>query len=380
MPPLEQLKTTYRGFDLWFAGLPGLQNLFVRDGIESGILSNDPVMLKTFIAYGAHHQGTKYNSTTGEEPGKIPHERNPKTHTGIETRPGFNTEYNACDTTAHWLIGLEHYVRITGDYPQIEKLQNNTKRAVSYIETHINREGFFFEDPSLSGAEEFALNVTYWKDSVIPGRRNGKPVYPIVYTLAHVQNIAGLRAAAKLLPETSNSNATISRMTRALDNLWDTELGAFVIAKDSLGPIQGISSDSLHILYYLDPGDITPEKIGRLIDSSKPLETSAGYRTLSPKLARMRDGYHARTIWPYEQAKINAGARKHRAWAQSAGLTTLAGKLQGVEEVSQRVLNWLKDNDHEIFVLGRGKKITSGGNNPQLWTIAAKHYFATSHS
>ncbi len=48
------------------------------------------------------HQGQKYDPITGEEPGKIHHE-----FPGVMVSPPFLSTYDACDTTALYLIGLE---------------------------------------------------------------------------------------------------------------------------------------------------------------------------------------------------------------------------------------------------------------------------------
>ena len=66
-----------------------------------------------------------------------------------------------------------------------------------------------------------------------------------------------------------------------------------------------------------------------------------------------------RTIWPFEQAIINIGARKFG--------------IRRVKNISSKIMKVL-DSDPEIFVID-GKEIKKGGCDPQLWTIAAKKYF-----
>ncbi len=78
------------------------------------------------------------------------------------------------------------------------------------------------------------------------------------------------------------------------------------------------------------------------------------------KAARLLEyGYHARTVWPFEQAMVYEGAKKF-------GLTR-------IQKVCLRVLRYLKTNP-EILTLDK-KKILPGGCDPQLWTLAAKDYF-----
>lgn len=44
----------------------------------------------------------------------------------------------------------------------------NIRRAASYVQRHVNKDMLYFEDPALAGADDFALKVTYWKDSELP--------------------------------------------------------------------------------------------------------------------------------------------------------------------------------------------------------------------
>jgi hypothetical protein len=89
----------------------------------------------------------------------------------------------------------------------------NVRAALAYVRTHLNSMDLYFEDPALANATEFALKVTYWKDSHLPSRtlpgKNGDsivsdaPLYPIVYTLTHAMAIAAVRSAAALLKDES---------------------------------------------------------------------------------------------------------------------------------------------------------------------------------
>lgn len=354
---MERLKTKYNGFKVYQAGLPNFPRNFTRDSIISAILMGNPRMLANQLSFCASKQGTKPNPYTGEEAGKIFHE-----YPGVEIN-GYSTEFNACDTTALYLIGHKVYQNLTGDTSLANSQRKNIEIASSYIISHL-RDGMFTEDPSFSKAEDYALKVTYWKDSEILGRNNGKPKYPVVYTLAHIQNTRGLRSAAKLL-DTDELKLHIERMVEALPKLYDDELGTFYIAIDSQGPIRGVSSDALHALFYLSSDDLSKKNLDRIIETSQELETELGYRTLSPSVSgSMEDRYHANTVWPYEQAIIHVGARKFG--------------LRNVQKVSSKMASHL-DTDPEIFVLDR-ENIKKGGCDPQLWTIAAKKYFTEPRS
>ena len=203
------------------------------------------------------------------------------------------------------------------------------------------------------------MKVTYWKDSVLINRKGGEPKYPVVFTLAHIQNMRAMKYASELL-KSKRLEENYTKMKKALENLWDYKKRSFYIAIDKTGPIQGISSDILHALYYLEKNEITKEKINEILRNAMILETKIGYSTLDPNLGdKIKNGYHSRTVWPFEQAIIYEGAKKFG--------------LKKIMKISSRILEYL-DTNPEIFKLENGS-FQKGGCDPQLWTIAAKKYF-----
>jgi glycogen debranching enzyme len=188
------------------------------------------------------------------------------------------------------------------------------------------------------------------------------PNYPISYYLAHAINFSGIRSAARIL-DSSELYALSEAMRQNFPKFFNKETKSCYIAIDSLGLIEGISSDFVHSLFYLEPGDLAPEYIKIIEDSSNELETEIGYITLSPKTLDIpKDDYHARTVWPFEQAIINIGAKKFN--------------LQKIEETSRRIMQFL-DTDPEIFIF-QDDEFKKAGCDPQLWTVAAKNYFNSS--
>jgi len=355
---MDRLRARFNGYDLYQAGIPYYPSNFTRDSIISAILMQNPEMLRQQLSFCAERQGKKKSSYSGEEPGKIFHE-----YPSVKKRES-STGYNACDSSALFLIGHEAYQRLTGDKKFTETCKKNIIQAVDYIEAHL-RQYAFIEDPKFSGSGRFALKVTYWKDSEIFGRKNGEPVYPVVYTLAHVQNMRALRSASFLL-EKKELEQLVSKMAKYLmRHLFNKKTGAFYLAIDQEGPIGAISSDQLHALFYLDVRDIEPQCIEQVVESSSVLETAAGYRTLCEECAAfVQDKYHAKTVWPFEQAIINIGARRFG--------------LDHVRKVSSRITQWL-DTDPEIVILER-KGFRKAGCDPLLLSIAAKTYFKAPRS
>ncbi|MCH8519897.1 MAG: hypothetical protein LAT82_04035 [Nanoarchaeota archaeon] len=343
---------------LYCAGLPIFPRNFTRDSIISALLADDIEMLKNQLEFNIIHQGNTINALTGEEVGKIFHE-----FPGFEIDKGSGkfTTYNGCDTTALFLIGVSYYVEQTKDFDFLQTHKESIKKAIEYIVTHLNSRNEFVEDPKFSNSSSYALKVTYWKDSVLLNRENGEPHYPIVYTLVHILNMVAIKNISKLL-EDFHLQEIYCKMKSALEHLYDFENECFYIAKDASGVIRGVTTDSLHALMYLEEDDIIPQMLEGIVKSSQNLETNIGYRTMSEDLAqKMEDSYHAKTVWPFEQAVIHKGASKFN--------------LQRVCEISSKIMMKIKKEDYEIYTILDNSHFEAGGCHTQLWTIAAKKYF-----
>lgn len=377
---LSKLRIDHEDYVLYHAGLPGFPRHFFRDVIISAFLFKDSKMLRDKLRFAAKLQGKTVNPITGEQPGIIFHEYDLGLLNGVELvgREGKTTFYNGCDTTALFLRGHEVYAKKTGDMSLFESQRQNIELAAQYILSHLDEKNLFIEDPKFAGATAFALKVTYWKDSMLKNREEGEPIYPVVYPLAHIQNMAGLRAAGRLLG--SNELLKIAnKMRKAIKLLINDKKDALYVAVDKLGPISGISSDSLHALFYLEPNDIGGVTLRKMLEAASILETDFGYRTLSPiESHEVADSYHATTIWTHEQAVIHKGATKHLKWAQRNNFPKLASLLSHIQEVSSRVDMYLRahpQRNPELFLIDN-EVIIPGGCDPQLWAIAARSYFS----
>ncbi len=352
---VQSLAAERDGLTVYNAGLPRFPRNFTRDGIITALISGDMDLLRDQLLFCAKHQGVKPDPLTGEELGKIHHE-----WPGYPLRDYFST-YNACDAAGFFLIGLQFYLAHTQDDALLAKLSDAALAAADYIVRHVDKDGLFIESPEFCGATQFALKVTYWKDSVIMGRANGEPVYPAVFTLAHCQNLCALRMAASFLKTTAFSE-TITAMEQALETLWDANNNTFYAAIDAQGPISANTSDALHALYYLAVDDLTTAQVAHIVQTAEDLETSIGYRVASPETAaNMGRGYHASTVWPFEQALIHAGAAKF-----------------GLARV-QRVCERIRRTDYLGSPEAVGVTIEEFeiSSNPQLWTLAAQRYFGS---
>jgi glycogen debranching enzyme len=343
-----------KNLTLYQAGLPTFPRNFTRDSIISAILLDNLTMLRDQLEFCAYKQGQKIDSHTGEEKGKIFHE-----FPGVEI-DGFNTMYNACDTNSLFLFGWAQLFEHGGYDELITAHLVHIKLAAQYISRHIQN-NLFVEDPIFSEAGKYALKVTYWKDSSIMHRENGQPNYPVTYTLAQMQAIAGLRSAQKILL-TDEFEKDIESLVTGLHSLYDDEHHVFAIIRDTQGAIYLESDDLLHGLMYLEPGDLRPEEIQSIVDMVPILETPFGFRTNSKDYCDVHDSYHSCALWPFEQAIIYRGA-------QLFGLTQIM-------EIAQRIVGKL-ETDPEYLHLVDDVSYEARGCDPQLWTMACKQFFET---
>jgi len=342
---LEHLATDQQ--QVYRAAYPGYPSNFTRDSLTYGLLADDLDALQAQIAFSAEHQGTKSDPVTGEEPGKIHHE-----FPGVKLR-GLDTTYNACDTTALFLLAIAKLAR--SERPEVlRRYRDNIDRALGYIAAH-TVDGVFTEDPKPSGAEKFALKVTYWKDSEL-NTIEREPHYPIAYSLVHFQNKAAVQEMGHLLRHGGLLDRAWNMTFRGIQTFWNKD--HFVIAKETNGRVvDTLSSDSLHTLLYIEPHEIEDLYPLRIVEYSEQLVTDIGYLPAISNVEGL-DPYHIDHVWVHEQALLHAAARRH--------------SLRRAEAVASRIIPAIQNSFPELVDPGTKKH---AGNPTQLWAIGAYLYF-----
>ena len=334
---LDALRYQAAGFKLYRAGMYGAGNHqwgpVMRDLFLSAIMMKDEYLLEETFRFACHTQGTQYNPITGEEPGRILHEWEDVFIEGLGTR------YNSFDSTLLFVI-------VSSLLPQeiIEEKRDSVNIAKDWLIGHVTQDGLLIEDPSFCGAKEYACKATYWKDSESPMPR--KLNYPVGFLLTQAQALRALRVIGAEEP-------LVDKTKRSFWERFMIEPKPLV-AIDNRGGIPSVTSDILHALYYLEPGDIPAEKIGLFSTASELLKTPAGYRTLAPtEKGYQSSAYVKGAIWPFEQYFIAEGARRH-------GLEEIARTAEGCSgfEGFPELLNW-----EDGKIIGLGHKL-------QLWTVA----------
>jgi len=337
--------------------------LFGRDLLITALLLGEREFARDALRFVNATLGSRFDPRTGEEPGRGLHEFD-----DVEMR-GLSTRYNASEVSLLLLVAAAEHLAITKDPGLIYEVAEGLTAAVEYLLRHCE-DGLFREDPAACGATRYALRATYWKDSRLPGRED--PFYPVTYTLVQAQAVAALRAAAKLaeyLPGVPASRVALTdradqAVRRLFADLWDPTLDHPVIAVDRRGPIRGVSSDALHMLFYLDPGDVCEELLAAIVQGADALVTPFGYRTYAEGQQDYDPhAYHLGAIWPFEQAIIARGAARHG--------------LANAQDVALRVVDGLERlGFHELFYWDQetgfegGTAVDGQGCDLQLWSLA----------
>jgi hypothetical protein len=348
---------------LYQAAFPGYPSNFSRDSFIFAWLADDPTAAMAQIEYSAKNQGAKNDARTGEEKGKIHHEL-----PGVELN-GLFTTYNACDTTALFLLSIARLSKY--DPSLLQQYKSKINWAIFYAKRHLHK-NIFYEDPALCGAERFALAVTYWKDTFLNGAQ-AQTQYPICFSLVHFQYAAAIIAIAGAMKDSELKSLGHEMVSTGLQKFWRNDHFVTAIDGDN-NEFDELSSDSLNCLLYLEPDEIPP-RYGDLISRySQALETAAGYRTAMPVAHKSQpessirvsggtkvyaDEYHTRYLWTHEQALIHAAAIKHG--------------LGHVQAVAHSVVSFLQKDFTEL--LDPEDDFAAAGNPIQLWTIAAYIYF-----
>jgi hypothetical protein len=346
------------GQECYFAGLPGYPRNFSRDTIIAGIIAADHHLIDNQLAMSYLHQGRRYDPLTGEEPGKIHHE-----YPGVHVTRPYLTTYNACDTTALYLVGLE-FLRHLNRHESAQFLATHgesLEAALDCIYRHI-KDGIFWEFPP-EGADHFSLRVTYWKDSILPlssGKTEAR--YPVAFALAHFQAARGVLAAANLLDRDDLRELADVMYINGIARYINED--NFCVAEDRQGRLEQVSSDELHALAYIPVRYRDRLPMMAIHDRVKTLVTEAGIACTPKAIAdTLEDKYHGYVVWVFEQALIHYAAEKF-------GLHDVAG-------ITTRCARHI-DTGHELLEVDPA--IVPAGNSHQLWSVAAKIYFSDEHS
>ncbi len=345
--------STYDGLTCYSAGLPGYPSNFSRDTLISGIISSDQYLLESQLLMSLKHQGQKYDPITGEEPGKIHHE-----FPGVMVSPPYLSTYNACDTTALYLIGLEALWHFNNNHSEelSDSYQKSIESAVTYIKRHI-KEDIFWDFPP-PPAYHYSLRVTYWKDSCLPDASGRiEPTYPVAYGLVQFQVARALLSASLLLNRPKLRELADKLFKKGIETFMSES--SYRVEQDHSNKLDQISSDELQALAYIPKQYAPLMPLSAISQRAEELTTTVGIASTPKEISRkLLNQYHGYVVWIFEQALINYGCLKF--------------DLNEVANVAQRCRPYIGNGQELILIESTIKPI---GNSNQLWSVAAKAYF-----
>jgi glycogen debranching enzyme len=301
------------------AGTPWFMALFGRDSIITALMT---IALDPELALGtaqtlAHHQGTRVDPVTEEEPGRIPHEVRFGMDTALSL--GGNAYYGTADATPLFVMLLGELFRWGADRDQVRALLPHADRALKWIEEYGDADGDGFVE--YQRATDRGLVNQGWKDSwdgitFANGTVANGPI-----ALCEVQGYvyAAYRARA-LLAEDAGDHTTArlwrsraEKLKRAFnERFWLPDRGWYALGLD--GDKRAIDSLASNMGHCLWTGIVDEDKAAavarRLL--SPEMFSGWGVRTLATTMGAYNPmSYHNGSVWPHDNGIIAAGLMRY---------------------------------------------------------------------
>lgn len=304
------------------AGAPWFLTLFGRDSLWTArmLMPVTTGLAMSTLRLLAHHQGTRTDDVTAEEPGKILHEvRSAGFSLGEDDGAQRHLPpvyYGTIDATPLWVLTLHDAWSWGAPEGEVDLLLPALERALTWQIEHGDADGDgLLEYVDRSG---HGLSNQGWKDSGDAVRRSDGSRATSPLALAEVQGYAYAAAVrgADLLEAHGRSGTDRWRewaerlRAEFARRFWvEDAVGAFpAIALDrDKRPVVSLTSNIGHLLGtgILDAEGV--EEVARRLVGTDML-SGFGIRTLSTQAAGYSPtGYHVGSVWPHDTAICLAG-------------------------------------------------------------------------
>jgi glycogen debranching enzyme len=306
------------------AGLPWFVAPFGRDSLIIAMMVKDhmPEMALTVARYLAARQGSKYDKSTLEEPGKILHEE----RIGELTRMGRTPHrpyYATADATPLfvWLVG-----ELSAAHPDIAReLRPQWEAALKWCLTDGDPDGDGFIEYT---PDESGITNAVWKDS-------GDSTFTAegVDISGHVAVVevqgyayAAYLAAARMYRLLNDEARAVEWETRAAHlrerfhaAFWWPERGYYVHGLNGdKKPLNVLVSNPAHTLWTgIIPPEFAPQVAATALGDK--LWSGWGIRTLGEGEIRYNPvSYHNGSVWPHDTAAAALGMHRYGLNAEAA--------------------------------------------------------------
>lgn len=303
-----------------YAGIPWFSAPFGRDGLISAyqMLPWYPHLARGVLDYAFGLLGSKVDSFTDEQPGKVFHEMRRGEMARTREIP-FIPYYGSVDSTPLCLILLHDYIRWTMDMDKLKEWWPYALRALAWIE----RWGDSDQDGFLEYAKMSPTGLVNqgWKDSHDSVMHADGVLAQAPIRLCEVQGYAfrarmAMAALAKLLGKSDLAARlrleALQLKSRFIERFWDSEGNFIYLAIDGKRePCKVKSSNMGHCLWsqILNPDQAI--WIGKHL-MSPAMFSGYGIRTLADtEVAYNPLSYHNGSIWPHDNSLIMEGFRNY---------------------------------------------------------------------
>jgi glycogen debranching enzyme len=298
------------------AGLPWFAAPFGRDALFAAWMTGwlQPALAEGVLRFLAAHQADEHDPERGAAPGKILHELRCSELNNAGVLP-FGRSYSTADATPLFVMLLERAVARTTDDALLEELWPHARRALAWLD-----EECAAHPMGLLGYRGGAgIAHQGWKDSsdAIPCDASPVAVRMTTVELAGYA-VAAQRAGAALARRLGDDEEADLRARRAreaegaLERLWDTELGTYVLAMDAHGePCPVRSSNPGHLLFC---GAVPKDRARAVRDAlmAPTLRTRWGLRTLDAREDAYDPlSYHRGSVWPHDTCVAAMGLARY---------------------------------------------------------------------
>ncbi|MGW4111410.1 amylo-alpha-1,6-glucosidase [Actinosynnema sp. NPDC004786] len=302
------------------AGAPWFMTLFGRDSILASLMSLpiDPNLALGTVRTLAHHQGTRVDPDSEEEPGRILHEMRFGPDASLALGGG-NVYYGTADATPLFVVLLGELTRWGIDRDQVAAMIPHVDRALAWIDEYGDRDGDGFVE--YRRATPRGLVNQGWKDSwdgvnFADGRIAEGPI-----ALCEVQGYvhAAYLARSCLCEDFGDREGARYWRERAArlrarfdESFWLPDRGHYAIALDGdKRPVDALTSNIGHCLWS---GIVADDKAERVADAllGPDMFTGWGVRTLSAAMGAYNPmSYHNGSVWPHDNALVVHGLMRY---------------------------------------------------------------------
>jgi glycogen debranching enzyme len=291
----------------------------------------------------AHFQGSRNDPTTGEQPGKIPHElrRATSDHGGMHLPPLY---FGTVDATALWVVLMRDAWRWGLPEDDVHELLPALEAALGWLREHADADGDgFLEYVDTSGR---GLANQGWKDSGDAVRfADGSLAAPPI-ALVEVQGYAfdAAVAGAGLLDRFGRPGAAEWRSwaatlaSRFRDTFWVESVSGRHPALALDGRKRRVDSLTSNIGHLLGTGlldDAESDAVAALVTSPE-MDSGFGLRTMSDRMGGFSAlSYHCGSVWPHDTAIVVHGLVRSGQSGRAARAIT--GLLAAAEAFDYRL-------------------------------------------